>query len=44
MKVICNSKKHDGGYSWDYGGSKSRGELVACPSCGYKVRIPEEDQ
>jgi len=41
--VTCNSKKHGDGYSWDYGGSKNPGEIVSCPKCGYKVRIPENE-
>jgi len=44
VEVTCKSKKHDTPYSWDYSGTKSRGEIVSCPKCGYKVRLPENKQ
>jgi len=41
LTAVCESKKHDEPYVWTYTGSKQRGEVVSCPKCGYKVRLPE---
>lgn len=43
VQVYCNSKKHDGGYDWNYTGDKNPGEYVTCPKCHYKVRIPDDE-
>lgn len=32
----------DCGHEWDYTGSRDPGEMVTCPRCYNKVRIPEE--
>lgn len=31
------------GHSWTYTGGKAPGMYVTCPTCHYKVRLPDPD-